>query len=184
MNREITIAVLIGTLRTGRASEAPAKWLAEFLQAIPQVNVQLVDPRQLTLPDEGEESKDPNYTDITANADAFVIVTPEYNHSFPGSLKRMLDSEYQNYKHKPVAIVGVSSGNWGGVRACEALLPVCHRVGLVNIKPELYFPRVQDIFGSDENMSSQYTEQYTKNAQILADELIWFAKVLKQARDA
>ncbi len=182
MDGKLKIAVLLGTIRSGRASEAPAHWLVDFLQAIEGVDVALVDPRQLNLPDEGEEAKDAGYSQLTAEADAFVIVTPEYNHSFPGSLKRVLDSEYNNYNHKPVALVGVSSGGWGGVRVCEALLPVCHRLGLVNIRPELYFPRVQDVFSSDGTMLPEFTEQYTKNTQGLYDELIWLARLLKQGR--
>ena len=129
---------------------------------------------------EGEDVKDPKYSEITKSADAFIIVTPEYNHSFPGSLKRMLDSEYENYFKKPVALVGVSNGSWGGVRVCEALLPVCHRLGLVTIHSELYFPKIQEKFNEDGSIKAEFQEQYDKNIQKMLDELMWFAKLLNQ----
>lgn len=182
MNDKIQIAVLIGTVRTGRQTEFPAQYVADFLSKQADVDVVLVDPRKLQLGDEGEEIKDANYSQITATADAFVIVTPEYNHGYPGSLKRMLDSEYANYFHKPVSLVGVSSGAWGGTRACEALLPVCHRLGLVNIRPELYFPNVTQMFDQSGILKPEFTDQYAKNTQVMATELLWFARTLKQAR--
>jgi NAD(P)H-dependent FMN reductase len=94
----------------------------------------------------------------------------------------MLDSEYGPYLHKPVALAGVSNGPWGGVRVCEALLPVCHRLGMVNILPELYFPKVQDIFDESGAINEQFSEMYTKNVGKSYDELIWFARLLKGAR--
>jgi NAD(P)H-dependent FMN reductase len=95
----------------------------------------------------------------------------------------MIDSEYNNYARKPVSLIGVSSGSWGGVRACEALLPICHRIGLVNIRTEMYFPRVQDTFQDNGQMKPEFTEQYTTNVQKVYDELIWFAKALKAAKE-
>lgn len=186
MDEHLVIAVLAGTTREGRRSIAAAHWVAEFGRRQPNVEVILVDPKDLRLPGDGDnpDTRDPHYTEVTAHADAFVIVTPEYNHSIPSSLKRMLDSEYANYRHKPVALVGVSNGSWGGTRVCEALLPVCHTLWLVNIKPELYFPRVQDIFDDSGAMKPEFETAYTKNAQAQYDELIWMARLLKQGRQS
>lgn len=179
----LKIALLVGTVRAKRESIKAAHCIAAKFEQYPDIELTIVDPQQLMLVDEGEDVKDPGYSQITESADAFIIVTPEYNHSFPGSLKRMLDSEYTNYHKKPVALVGVSNGNWGGVRVCEALLPVCHRLGLVNIHPELYFPKIQDKFDDSGNLKAEYVDQYDKNVQTMIDELIWFAKLLKQGRE-
>lgn len=179
----ITVAVLVGTVRSERQSIKPARYVADYFAGLDGVEVKFVDPRDLHFSDEGEVVKDPAYSEITQKADAFVIVTPEYNHSFPGTLKRMLDSEYANYKHKPVALAGVSNGSWGGVRVCESLLPVCHRLGLVNIQPELYFPRVQDLFDESGQLKPEHQEQYAKNLGTLSDELLWFARTLRQNRE-
>lgn len=178
----IRVAVLLGTVRSNRQSEKAATYIYDFGKSVDGVQIELVDPRNLNFSDEGEEVKDPAYSEVTAQADAFIIIAPEYNHSYPGTLKRMLDSEYANYKHKPVALVGVSNGGWGGTRVCEALLSVCHRLGLVNIQPELYFPMIQDIFAEDGTMKAEYAERYGKNTRQLFDELIWFARPLKPAR--
>lgn len=182
MNDKITIALLEGTVRAKRESIKAAHFVAEYAKNYPEVELIFVDPQTLMFVDEGEDVKDPTYTDITAKADAFIIVTPEYNHSVPSSLKRMIDSEYDNYARKPVALIGVSSGGWGGVRVCEALLPICHRIGLVNIRTEMYFPKIQDTFQEDGSIRPEFSEQYTKNVQKVYDELLWFAKLLKSAR--
>jgi NAD(P)H-dependent FMN reductase len=180
----VKLAILVGTAREKRESINAARWLTDFAAQRSELEITLVDPAEFNFPNDGNdtEGKDPRYTDIVAQTDAFYIVTPEYNHSFPGTLKRMLDSEYANYLHKPVAIAGCSNGPWGGVRVCEALLPVCHKVGMVNIQPELYFPMIQNIFDEHGQMKPEYIERYSKNANRALDELIWFARLLKPAR--
>lgn len=109
-------------------------------------------------------------------------MTPEYNNSYPSSLKRLLDSEFKNYARKPVMLAGVSNGPWGGTRACIALQPVMLTLGLVNISKKLYFPKVQDIFDEQGNMNPQFTEEYARNVTIAYDELLWFARALKAAK--
>lgn len=184
MDDRIVIAVLEGTVREGRKSLVVAQWVAEFGSKQPNVEIVLVDPKDLNLPGDGDNPNtgDPHYIEATTRADAFVIIAPEYNHSVPSSLKRMLDSEGADYRHKPVALVGVSSGSWGGVRVCEALLPICHTLWMVNIKPELYFPHVQNIFDESGAMRQDLVMSYTKNTQVQYDELIWMARLLKAAR--
>ncbi len=182
----ITIAVLIGTTRAQRQSDAAARYIAAFGAKQPDVEIILVDPKDLDLPGDGNdpEGKDPKYSEITQKADAFFIVTPEYNHSFPGSLKRMLDSELQTYNHKPVALAGVSNGGWGGVRAVESLVPAIRETGLVVMSWDVYFPRVQDIFDDHGDMKPEFVERYDSNLQKLYDELLWFARMLKSARES
>jgi NAD(P)H-dependent FMN reductase len=180
----ITIAVLLGTAREKRESVKAAHYVAEFGKKLENVEIIFVDPRELNLPGDGEDAaaKDPKYSEITARADAFFIVTPEYNHSIPGSLKRMIDSEYSNYKHKPVAVAGVSNGPWGGVRVCEALLPVTHRTGMISIQPEVYFPKIQDIFDEAGQMKTEFAAMYEKNVGNAYQELIWMARLFKHAQ--
>lgn len=180
----ITVAVLAGTTRAQRRSVKAAQYIAEFGRSLPNVEIIFVDPVDFNFPGDGNdpEGKDPRYSDITARADAFFIVTPEYNHSFPGSLKRMLDSELANYKHKPVAFAGVSDGNWGGTRAIESLVPAVRETGLVAMSWDVYFPRVQDIFDDSGQIKAEFQERYAKNLQKLYTELLWFARMLKSAR--
>jgi NAD(P)H-dependent FMN reductase len=184
MNDPITIAVLAGTTRQQRESIKAARYIADFGAKLPGVEIIFVDPTEFHFPGDGNdpEGKDPRYTEITRKADAFFVVTPEYNHSFPGSLKRMLDSELATYNHKPVAFAGASNGNWGGVRAVEALVPAVRETGLVVMSWDVYFPRVQDIFDDNGVILAEYEQRYSENLTKLYGELIWFARILKTAR--
>jgi NAD(P)H-dependent FMN reductase len=186
METPLTIAVLAGTTREKRESIKAARYIAEFGRQLPNIEIIFVDPKELNFPGDGNdpEGKDPRYTDITSRADAFFVVTPEYNHSFPGSLKRMLDSELETYNHKPVAFAGCSNGGWGGVRAVEALVPAIRETGLVALSWDIYFPRVQDIFDEAGSIKPEYVARYTKNIQKLYDELIWMARLFKMGRSS
>ncbi|PLS80692.1 NADPH-dependent FMN reductase [Candidatus Saccharibacteria bacterium] len=185
MNYTLTIAILAGTTREQRQSIKAAQFVAEIGRKQEGVEILLVDPKDFTFNGDGNdpEGKDPRYTDITARADAFFVIVPEYNHSFPGSLKRMLDSELENYNHKPVAIAGASSGNWGGVRAVESLVPVMREMGLVVTSVSPYFPRVQDLFTEDGSIKEEYKQQYESNVSRAFEELLWMAKTLKWGRE-
>lgn len=184
MENTITIAVLAGTTREQRESIKAAQFVAEIGRQQTDVEVIFVDPKDFSFPGDGNdpEGKDPKYTEITAKADAFFIVTPEYNHSFPGSLKRMLDSELGNYNHKPVAFAGCSNGNWGGTRAVESLVPAVRETGLVVMSWDVYFPYVQNIFDENGNPKPEFADRYTKSLNKLYRELLWFARMLKKGR--
>ncbi len=182
MSKDLNIVVIEGTTRVQRESIKVAKFIAKIGEEIEGVKITLVDPTKLTLPGDGNdpEGKDPKYTKMTERADAFFVVVPEYNHSFPGSLKRVLDSELQNYIHKPVAFAGVSSGRWGGVRAIESLVSSVREMGLVATFSDSNFPNVQDIF---EKSGKPKNDIYYDIVKRSYDELIWMAHTLKHGRD-
>lgn len=181
----ITIAVLGGTTRAQRESIKAAHYVTDFARQLDGVEVIFVDPVDFNFPGDGNdpEGKDPRYSAIVERADAFFIVTPEYNHSFPGSLKRMLDSELALYNHKPVAFAGASNGNWGGVRAVESLLTAVRETGLVALSWDVYFPHVDTMFSEDGNMLEEYHERYDRNLGKLFAELLSFARLFKQLRE-
>ena len=178
----LQIAVLAGTTREQRVSIWAAKLTAEVGNSFDGVEAFLVDPKDFSFNGDGNdpEGKDPRYSEITARADGFFIVVPEYNHSFPGSLKRMLDSELETYNHKPVAFAGASSGAWGGIRAIEALLSPVREMGLVACSVDMQFPRVQNIFDKSGVLQDEAYREYLKKAWT---ELIWMATTLKAGRD-
>lgn len=184
MDDKITVAVLAGTTRVQRQSIKAAHYIADFAGKLPSVDVIFVDPAEFNFPGDGNdpEGKDPRYSAIVAKADAFFIVTPEYNHSFPGSLKRMLDSELELYNHKPVAFAGASNGNWGGVRAVESLLTAVRETGLVSLSWDVYFPHVDKMFNDDGSILEEYRERYDRNLGKLFDELLLFARLFKTIR--
>lgn len=176
------IPILLGTTRPKRRSEKAAKLIEKIGKTIPQIEVQLVDPQNFNFPFDGNdpENKDPKYSEITRRADGFFIVTPEYNHSFPGTLKRMLDSELKNYIHKPVAFAGVSDGIFGGARAIEALVRTVREMGMTATFSDVYFPQVQNTF---DKKGKLLDESYIKRIERAYTELIWMAKVLKWGRE-
>ena len=180
----IRLAVLGGTTREKRESIKAARYVAEVAGRREGVEVIFVDPKDFNFPGDGNdpEGKDPRYTAIVEKADAFFIVTPEYNHSFPGSLKRMLDSELELYNHKPVAFAGASDGNWGGVRAVESLLTAVRETGLVAMSWDVYFPFVNKMFNENGSIKEEHRERYERNIGKLLDELLWFAHILKSNR--
>ena len=182
MANDLHIVVIEGTTRVQRQSMAVAEFIAREGNKIDGVTTTLVDPSKLKLPGDGNdpEAKDPVYTKLTEEADAFFIVVPEYNHSFPGSLKRVLDSELANYIHKPVALAGVSAGPWGGIRAVESLIPPLREMGMAVTFTDAYFPKVQDVF--DENGEPK-TDRYYQTVKKAYTELIWMAKALQFGRE-
>lgn len=181
MDETLTIAVIAGTKREKRESIKAARYVAEFGEKLPGVEIIFVDPNDFEFEGDGNdpEGKNSRYTEITERADAFFIVAPEYNHSFPGTLKRLLDSELENYLHKPVALAGASNGSWGGVRCVEALVTTVREMGLVATSWSIYFPRVQDLFDETGALKAEYQERYAKNLGDVYSELVWMAKTLR-----
>jgi len=179
---KLFIPILVGTTRPKRESIKPAQLIEQVGKTIDEIEVLLVDPNDYHFPFDGndEENKDPRYSELTQRADGFLIVTPEYNHSFPGTLKRMLDSELKNYIHKPVALAGVSGGMFGGARAIESLVPSVREMGMVVTFTDLYFPQVQKLFDEKGDIIDK---GYIKRIQRGYEELIWMAKVLKWGRE-
>lgn len=180
---KLFIPVLLGTSREGRQSEKVANYVLGKLEQKENVTTELVDPRKSNLPGDGhnEGSNDPAYSKIVKSADGFMIVTPEYNHSFPGSLKRMLDSELVEYKHKPANLVGVSSGPWGGVRAIQALVPVLRKMGIVVTSTDVMVRHSYQAFNEEGRPQDKDLDTAISKA---IDELLWYAKLLKQARES
>lgn len=181
MNK-LFIPILEGTTRTERKSIYVARLVERVGKSIEEIKVELIDPKDFNFPGDGNdpEGKDPRYTEISKKADGFFIVTPEYNHSIPGSLKRMLDSELKNYIHKPVAFAGVSSGPWGGVRAIEALVTTVREMGMVATFTDVQFPKVGELFNKEGELQDQ---SYIQRIERTFTELIWMAKVLKYGRE-
>jgi NAD(P)H-dependent FMN reductase len=181
---KLYIPVLAGTTREQRKSIFAARLVAEVGATFDNVETELIDPKDFTFPGDGNdpEGKDPRYTAITERADGFFIVSPEYNHGYPGSLKRMLDSELANYIHKPVAFGGVSKSQWGGVRGIEALVNTVREMGLVATFTDMQFPKVQELFDEQGNLLPEY-DSYRRYVSGAWTELIWMATVLRHGRE-
>src|SRR5439155_5927053 len=100
------------------------------------------------IDDAGEAIKDCGFSALVEKSDALILVVPEYNHSFPGLLKHVLDTNLKEYIHKAAGICGVSAGPFGGARMIENLLPVLRELGLVTIFWDVNFSHAGKLFDS------------------------------------
>ena len=148
----------------------------------PEIETELIDVRELkmTLQDAGEGMKDASFAEKMQRCDGLVIVTPEYNHGYPGLLKHALDMCLEEYIHKPVAICGVSAGTFGGTRVIESLLGVVRELGLAVTFTDLNFGRVQDAFDEHGNLKD---EKYVGRVAKFLNELVWMSRVMKHGRE-
>ena len=180
--KPLVVPVILGTPRKGRRSEHVARFAVEQLSRFPGVESELVDVRELPLScaDAGEQAKIPAFSELCLRADAFVLVTPEYNHGYPGMLKHLLDTNLKEYIHKAVGICGVSAGPFGGSRVVENLLPVLRELGLVAIFWDVNFSAVEKTFGNDGKLLDPvWVGRFDK----FAKELLWMARVLRYGRE-
>jgi len=183
MNRPLFIPVILGTVRKGRATENVARFVFEQVKKREGVESELIDIRELNFPgnDAGEQIKDAKFSATCERADGFVIVTPEYNHGYPGMLKHVLDSNLKEYIHKAVGVCGVSAGGFGGTRGVQSLLPVLRELGLVTIFWDGNFSGAQQLFDDAGNMKDRAVHE-TRMDKFLG-ELIWMSKVLRYGRE-
>ncbi len=182
------IPVLLGSGREGRMSEKAARCVYAKLAELPGVESVFLDVRdfdhRFTVPPWGKGGADERPTtwkEIMGKADGLVIVSPEYNHGYPGELKLFLDTLYDEYARKPLGICGVSSGALGGGRMVEQLRLVAIELKMVPLRNAVYFPNVKTLFGED---GSPTDPSFAKRLEGFFAELLWYARVLKPARAA
>lgn len=182
-NRPLFIPVILGTTRKGRASENVAKFVFGEIQKREGVETELIDICDLNFPinDAGEAIKDSRFSDTMMRADGLVIVTPEYNHGYPGMLKHVLDTNLKEYIHKAVGVCGVSAGGFGGTRVIQGLLPVLRELGLVTIFWDGNFSGAQGLFDEAGDIKDRQTHE--KRVDKFLGELIWMSKVLRYGRE-
>lgn len=179
---EPMIPVILGTARPGRRSAQVAGLAVERLRS-KGFDGRLIDVADYAITgtetDEDERKLD-GYAKLVAAADGFVIVAPEYNHSFPGELKLLLDSTYDGYNRKPVGIVSVSSGLLGGARMTEQLSLVALALEMVPVAPTVHVREVEEAVEGDE-----FSEEGLESVfdQMLSS-VCWYAGALKAARES
>src|SRR5256885_14107626 len=181
--RPLRLPVLLGTNRKERKSVFAARWLVGEMKKRDDLETRLFDTADFDLPqrDYGQEIKDafPEWRDAIVGADGLVIISPEYNHGYPGPLKSVLDLLLREYVHKAVAFVGVSAGPWGGVRVIEAMVPMVRELGLTPTFTDLNFLLVASKFDDAGNLLD---EAYNKRVIGFLDELVWMATILRWGR--
>jgi len=182
MERPLYIPLILGTPRKGRASENVARFVFGELAKREGVETELIDVRGLRLSaeDEGEAIKEAEFSSKMSRADGLVIVTPEYNHGYPGMLKHALDTNLKEYIHKAVGLCGVSAGGFGGTRVVENLLPVLRELGLVTIFWDGNFSAAHKLFDESGKILD---DSHARRIDKFLKELIWMARVLRHGRE-
>lgn len=193
-NTALAIKVIVGSTREGRFSDKAAAWIAEEIKKQEGATVEILDLRDYTMPFFNEPmspsfKKEPykneavaRFTKKIEEGDAFVIVTPEYNHGTSGILKNALDWVYPEWNNKPVAFV--SYGGVGGARAVEQLrlnaieLQMAPIRSAVHIPGEQYFPV---LFGKAD--AKDLFASLAKQSEAMIAQLLWWTRALKNARE-
>ena len=189
------LQVIIGSTRSGRNADPVCSWLLPVTQSHGAFEVEILDLRDWPLPFFQEtiatvgDFNDPAYSDPIVKrwndkikeADAYIIVTPEYNHSIPGVLKNALDTVFFSYsfRHRPVAFVGYSLGATAGARAIEHLALIMVEFEAVPVRTPTLIPFVTNAFDAEGQPTSPTVNV---GLTVMLDDLAWLAKTLKTAR--
>ncbi len=191
------LQVIVGSTRPTRAADKVLPWVTGRAAVHEAFETEVLDLRDWPLPMFGEhlgsigDPRDPSYSDQLvrnwnrkiAAADAYLVITPEYNHSIPGELKNAIDSVFASFafRNKPMAMVGYSGGIGGGIRAIEHLNQVAVELEMAPLRSTVILPFVEKAFDADGQPTDPATEV---SLQILLDDLAWWASALHTARAA
>ena len=171
MSAAFRLAVIIGSTRQGRLGPAVAGWFSDQAATRDDIAVDLID-----LADAGAP-----IGPRLAAADAFVVVTPEYNHSFPAPLKEVIDAFSVEWRAKPAAFVSYG-GISGGLRAVEQLRQVFAELHVVTIRDTVSVHGVWSHVGPDGRLIEDAAR--TGAAGAMLQRLVWWARALRSARQA
>src|SRR5690606_975533 len=181
----LRIAVIVGSTRERRFGEVVARWFVRRAEQRDDLELDVIDLRDIPLRPVQQtpfECDDPAVHALAARieaADGFVVVTPEYNHGYPASLKLAIDSVYDGWLAKPVAFVSYG-GVGGGLRAVEQLRQVFAELHAVTLRDTVSFHMAHDLFGEDGELRDGAAADAA--ARRLLDRLVWWASALRDAR--
>ncbi|EHR53595.1 putative flavoprotein [Saccharomonospora marina XMU15] len=177
---QLRLAIIVGSTRKDRFGPVPAAWFAQQARSYDDMSVDVIDLAELELPNSLDGSTDADkLADRLATADAFVIVTPEYNHSYPASLKTAIDHYRHEWQAKPVAFVSYG-GMAGGLRAVEHLRHVFCELHAVTVRDTISFHNFWERF--DDNGEPTDAASCASAAKGMLDQLAWWGHALREAR--
>jgi NAD(P)H-dependent FMN reductase len=184
----LKLVVIVGSVRANRQGIKAARFVERTLAARGH-DVSLVDPLALQLPlldrmyKEYAKGEAPDTLERLAAlyraADAFVVVSGEYNHSVPPALSNLLDYFLEEYFWRPSAIVCYSAGAFGGVRAAMQLRAMLSELGMPSISSLFPIPKIQaalDLEGRPQDAAIE------RRFERFASELEWYAEALRERR--
>ena len=185
---KLNLVVIYGSVRSQRQGVRAARFIVNECRARAH-EVSLIDPVEypLALLDRMYKEYEPQQAPevlqrmarLIVAADAYIVVSGEYNHTVPPALANLLDHFLEEYFWKPSAIVCYSAGSFGGVRAAMTLRCMLAELGMSSIPSLLPIPRVQTAF--DEN-GQPLDDSWRKRADKFLSELEWYASAMSAAR--
>lgn len=183
-NDPIRLAVIVGSNREGRIAPVIGNWFLQQVIDRQEFDVDYIDLADINLPAALPEELDDDlkaYTSRLATADAFVMVVPEYNRSYPASLKQAIDLSYEEWRAKPVGFVSYG-GFAAGLRAVEHLRGVFPELHAVTLRDTVSFQHAWDTF--DKNGQPRDPAGCAAAAGTMLHQLKWWAEALRAARKA
>ncbi|MFI6942863.1 NADPH-dependent FMN reductase [Streptomyces sp. NPDC050418] len=183
----VKLAVVIGSNRHGRFGPVIAEWFLAHARTRADLDVEVVDladhdlPTALShRPSAEVQEQLAAVTPKLAGADAFVVLTPEYNHSFPAALKNLIDWHFTEWQAKPVGFVSYG-GVSGGLRAVEQLRAVFAELHAVTVRDTVSFHNAHGAFGED----GRHREPTACDAaaKVLLDRVTWWALAMREAKE-
>jgi NAD(P)H-dependent FMN reductase len=177
----LVLVVVVGSTREGRVGGRVAGWFTDQLVDRPEWSVDLLDLATVELPSVYPARPGPTIVamlDRLDRADAVVVVTPEYNHSYPAGLKQALDLVGSELRRKPVGFVSYG-GVSGGLRAVEHLRQVVNELHAVAVRESVSFHGAWNGFSAGKPRDLASARQAV---EVLLDDLAWWAEALRTAR--
>lgn len=184
MEEKTKLALIYGSTRKGRFCDKVAKWAEKQIAAKGDFSVDVIDPAvpPVRAATEAFEAYDTEWLrHHIGQADAFLVVTPEYNHGYPGSLKSLIDSVGEEWHAKPVAFVSYG-GVSGGLRAVEQLRQVFAELHAVTVRDSVSFANAWERF--DDAGVLKKPERSEKQFDTLLRRLNWWSATLHHGRNA
>lgn len=172
----LKVAVILGSNREGRFGPVVADWFLARAAGHPGIETELIDVAETEPPAVPTARAVPHL----ARADAFVVLTPEYNHSYPAPLKSLIDRHFAEWQAKPVAFVSYG-GVSGGLRAVEHLRQVFAELHAVSVRDTVSFHNAGALF--DDRGRHRDPAQADGAAKRMLDQLVWWGRALRDARN-
>lgn len=174
--KPLKLVLILGSVRPDRFSDVIGNWATAEIERQGRFSLEMLDPRR-----DWPAVDSLQIRAVLERADAFLIVTPEYNHSFPGPLKVVIDTADTQWAAKPVAFVSYG-GLSGGLRAVEHLRGVFSELDAVSVRESVSFQNPWETLGHDRRPTD--TDRQHRAMGRMLSRLDWWSRALANAREA
>ncbi|MFD2245344.1 NADPH-dependent FMN reductase [Pontibacter ruber] len=173
------IAIISSSVRTGRNTHRVALFFEKYITAHNLATVEILDLKAYNFPVFEERLKyqeDPSeqvleFAEKIRNADGVIIATPEYNGGYPASIKNVVDLLYDEWYRKPIGLVTVSNGPFGGTQVMRALQFTLWKIRAWVVPAMFPVPKVQEAYDEEGNPTNK--EASYKHAHRFMHEMLW-----------